>query len=44
LKKAADVVDEVEERMLGKLSDPARSRLAGGLSSCVDALTEVPPS
>lgn len=41
---AAVVVDAVEERMLGELSDQARSRLAGGLSSCVDALTGAPPS
>ncbi len=34
----------VEERMLGKLSELARSRLAAALSSCVDALTEAPPS
>jgi DNA-binding MarR family transcriptional regulator len=39
LEAAANVVDAVEERMLEQLSDVARSRLAGGLSSCVDALT-----
>ncbi|MGA8682044.1 MAG: MarR family winged helix-turn-helix transcriptional regulator [Acidimicrobiales bacterium] len=44
LEEAADAVDAVEERMLGKLSDLARSRLAGALSSCVHALTEAPPS
>ena len=33
LEKAADAVDEVEERMLGQLSHLARSRLAGALSS-----------
>jgi len=44
LEKAADAVDAVEGRMLGKLSDQARSRLAGALSSCVEALTESPPS
>jgi DNA-binding MarR family transcriptional regulator len=44
LKVAADAVDAVEERMLGRLSDLARSRLAGGLSACVNALTEAPPS
>ena len=44
LEEAADAVDAVEERMLGKLSDLARSRLAGALSSCVAALTEAPPS
>jgi DNA-binding MarR family transcriptional regulator len=44
LEEAADAVNAVEERMLSKLSDPARSRLAGALSSCVDALTEAPPS
>ncbi len=39
LQEAADAVDAVEEQMLGKLSDPARSRLAEALSSCVEALT-----
>lgn len=39
LGEAADAVNAVEERMLGKLSDLARSRLAGALGSCVDALT-----
>src|SRR5271170_5632760 len=42
LEQAADAVDAMEERMLGKLSDLARSRLAGALSSCIDALTEAP--
>jgi DNA-binding MarR family transcriptional regulator len=44
LRKAADAVDAVEDRMLGNLSTLAQSRLAGALASCVDALTEVPPS
>lgn len=44
LEVAADAVDAVEEQMLRKLSDPARSRLAGALSSCIDALSDVPPS
>jgi DNA-binding MarR family transcriptional regulator len=44
LEGAADAVDAVEERMLGELADPARSRLAEALSSCVGALTEAPPS
>ena len=43
LEVAADAVDTVEERMLGKLSDLERSRLAGGLSSCIETLTEAPP-
>jgi DNA-binding MarR family transcriptional regulator len=43
LEEAADAVDATEERMLGKLSDQARSRLAEGLSSCIDALAEAPP-
>ena len=44
LEEAAGTVDAIEERMLCKLSDLARSRLAGGLSSCIDALNEAPPS
>jgi DNA-binding MarR family transcriptional regulator len=44
LEVAANAIDAVEERMLANLSDLARSRLARGLSSCVDALTEAPPS
>jgi DNA-binding MarR family transcriptional regulator len=44
LRSAADVVNAVEKRMLRKLSDPARSRLASALSSCIDALTETPTS
>jgi DNA-binding MarR family transcriptional regulator len=44
LRSAADAVNAVEEQMLRKLSDPARSRLASALSSCVDALTETPTS
>jgi DNA-binding MarR family transcriptional regulator len=44
LRSAADVVNAVEKQMLRKLSDPARSRLASALSSCIDALTETPTS
>jgi DNA-binding MarR family transcriptional regulator len=44
LRSAADSVKAVEEQMLGKLSIPARSRLASGLTACVDALTESPTS
>jgi DNA-binding MarR family transcriptional regulator len=44
LKEAARAIDAVEERMLSKLSDLARSRLAAALSSCVNVLTETPPS
>jgi DNA-binding MarR family transcriptional regulator len=40
LKSAANAVNAVEERMLNKLSNSARSRLASALSSCIDALTE----
>jgi DNA-binding MarR family transcriptional regulator len=39
LRDAADAVNAVEERMLSNLSDLARTRLAGSLSSCIDALT-----
>ena len=44
LRSAADVVNAVEKQMLRKLSDPARSRLASALSSCIDSLTETPAS
>jgi DNA-binding MarR family transcriptional regulator len=44
LKSAADAVNAVEEQMLRKLSNPARSRLASALSSCIDSLTETPVS
>jgi DNA-binding MarR family transcriptional regulator len=44
LEEAAGAVDAVEERMLGRLSGPAQSRLAAALSSCVDELTETAPS
>ena len=44
LRSAADAVNAVEEQMLRKLSDPARSTLASALSSCIDALTETPTS
>jgi DNA-binding MarR family transcriptional regulator len=39
LREAADAVTAVEELMLSRLSESARSRLAGSLSSCVRALT-----
>jgi DNA-binding MarR family transcriptional regulator len=44
LTSAATAVDAIEEQMLSKLSNPARSRLASSLSSCIDSLTETPPS
>ena len=44
LTSAAAAVDAIEEQMLGKLSDPTRSRLASALSSCIDSLTESPTS
>ena len=44
LKSAANAVDAVEEQMLSKLSDPARSTLARALSSCIDSLAETPAS
>ena len=44
LGEAAGAVDEVEERMLGNLSDQARSKLAERLTSCVNALTDSPTS
>jgi hypothetical protein len=34
----------VEEQMLRKLSNPARSRLASSLSSCIDSLAEASAS
>jgi DNA-binding MarR family transcriptional regulator len=40
LTSAANAVDAVEEQMLDKLSNPARSKLATALSSCIDSLTE----
>jgi DNA-binding MarR family transcriptional regulator len=40
LKSAANAVNAVEEQMLRQLSDPARSRLASALSSCIDSLAE----
>jgi DNA-binding MarR family transcriptional regulator len=42
LTSAAAEVDAIEEQMLRKLSNPARSRLASALSSCVDSLAETP--
>jgi DNA-binding MarR family transcriptional regulator len=42
LKSAANAVNAVEEQMLRKLSNPARSRLGSALSSCIDSLTETP--
>ena len=44
LTSAATAVDVIEEQMLRKLSNPARSRLASALSSCIDSLTESPTS
>jgi DNA-binding MarR family transcriptional regulator len=44
LTSAAAAVDAIEEQMLRKLSNPARSRLASALSSCIDSLTETPTS
>src|ERR1700678_2859816 len=44
LRSANNSVETVEEQMLRQLSDPARSRLASALSSCVDSLTESPTS
>ena len=44
LRSAADAVNIVEERMLGQLSEPARSRLASALSSCIEALSETSAS
>jgi DNA-binding MarR family transcriptional regulator len=44
LTSAANTVDAVEEHMLRELSDPARSRLASALTSCIDSLTENPTS
>jgi DNA-binding MarR family transcriptional regulator len=38
LKSANNSVNALEDQMLSKLSDPARSRLASALSSCVDSL------
>jgi len=42
LRSAADAVRTVEEQMLGKLSESARSRLASALSSCIESLAEAP--
>ena len=44
LKSAANAVNAVEDQMLHKLSNPARSRLASALSCCIDSLTETPTS
>src|SRR5277367_1017772 len=44
LTSAANAVDAVEEQMLRTLSSPARSRLAGALSSCIDSLAEATSS
>src|SRR5271169_126441 len=40
LESANNAVNAVEEQMLRKLSNPARSRLASALSSCIDSLAE----
>jgi DNA-binding MarR family transcriptional regulator len=42
LTSAVSAVDAVEEQMLSTLSNPARSKLAGALSSCIDSLAETP--
>src|ERR1700722_532458 len=44
LKSANKSVNAVEEQMLCNLSNPARSRLAGALFSCIDSLTEASAS
>ena len=44
LTSAATAVDAIEEQMLRKLSNPARSRLASALSSCIDSLAEASAS
>jgi DNA-binding MarR family transcriptional regulator len=44
LRSATDAVNGVEEQMLRKLSNPARSRLASALSSCIDSLAEASAS
>jgi DNA-binding MarR family transcriptional regulator len=44
LKSANKSVNAVEDQMLRKLSNPARSRLASALSSCIDSLTEASSS
>jgi DNA-binding MarR family transcriptional regulator len=44
LRSAADAVNTVEEHMLRNLSEPARSKLASALSSCIDALAEASAS
>ena len=43
LKSANSSVNAVEEQMLRMPSNPARSRLAGALSSCIDSLAEASP-
>ena len=40
LKSANNLINAVEEQMLRKLSSPARSKLASGLTSCIDSLTK----
>jgi DNA-binding MarR family transcriptional regulator len=44
LKSANNAVNVVEEQMLRKLSNLARSRLASALSSCIDSLAEASAS
>jgi DNA-binding MarR family transcriptional regulator len=44
LRSAANAVNAVEERMLGQLSEPARSKLASALSSCIETLSEASAS
>lgn len=40
LEAAQELVDDVERRMLGGLSDPERAALASGLAACVESLVE----
>jgi DNA-binding MarR family transcriptional regulator len=44
LRSAANAVNTVEERMLSGLSEPAASKLANALSSCIDSLAEASAS
>src|SRR5580704_6253919 len=42
LQSANNSVNTVEEKMLSKLSDSARLKLASALSSCIQSLTDAP--
>ena len=44
LKSANNAVNAVEDQMLRKLSNPATSRLASALSSCINSLAEASAS